>query len=290
MSPGSPLRYLPVSIPLASGDQTVVPKPMSPYSGANSRSTLSRVNMLYCGCSIVGGTRPYSRATLYACADLFGCPFRRAPVEHLALMDEIGHGADGFFDGRLRVGPMAEIQIEVIHLEPAQRGVTRFHDVLAAKALLVWLFTAPEHLARHDELIARPSLRLEDFAHDDLRLPGGVGLGVVEEIDARIEGGGHQIAGGLLADLLSKRDPGAKRKRADFQTGLAEAAVFHHVSDNRGQNRTRRDRRPSQTWPLGMPFAPVLPDQKIRQAPAIGEASGHVYTIVHPMFTICAFA
>ena len=66
LSAGMPLLYLPVSMPEASGDQIVVPRPIRSYSGAKSPSTLSRSKRLYCGCSIVGGVRPWARATAQA--------------------------------------------------------------------------------------------------------------------------------------------------------------------------------------------------------------------------------
>ena len=50
-----PSLYLPVSRPEASGDQMVVPRPSSEYSGAYSSSTRWRCSRLYCGCSMLGG-------------------------------------------------------------------------------------------------------------------------------------------------------------------------------------------------------------------------------------------
>ena len=122
---------------------------------------------------------------------------------------------------------MAEVKVEIIDLQPAQRRVARLHDVLAAQAHLVGFVAAPEHLARHEKLVARPAAFLEDSAHDDLGLPGGIGLGVVEEIDARFEGGRHQLGGGFTGDLLRESDPGAERKRADLQARFSEATIFH---------------------------------------------------------------
>ena len=59
---GMPPAYLPVKRPEANGDQIVVPRPMDVYKRLYSRSTRSRENMLYCGCSIVGPAQPSARA------------------------------------------------------------------------------------------------------------------------------------------------------------------------------------------------------------------------------------
>ena len=185
--PGSPPRYFPVSIPLANGDQIVVPNPMSPYSGANSFSTLSRVNILYCGCSMVGGDESVFARRCVCLRDLIRRPFGCAPIKYLTLVDQVGHGADRFFHRCFRVGPVTEIQVEIIHLQPTQRGMTCLDDVFTTQALLVGLVTSPKDLARHDEFIARPSTLFKDFTHDNFRLPGGIRFGVIEEIDASIE-------------------------------------------------------------------------------------------------------
>mmetsp|Transcript_87178 Transcript_87178/g.260056 ORF Transcript_87178/g.260056 Transcript_87178/m.260056 type:complete len:215 (+) Transcript_87178:55-699(+) len=68
----SPLPYLPVRTPLASGDQIVRPSPMPPYSerrysGLYSDSTRPRASSEYSGWSAHGGTRPRRSATALAC-------------------------------------------------------------------------------------------------------------------------------------------------------------------------------------------------------------------------------
>jgi hypothetical protein len=60
-----------------------------------------------------------------------------------------------------------------------------------------------------------------------LALAAGIDLGVVEEVDAGVEGGGHHLDGGLGIDLVGVGDPGAERQRADAHAGAAEAAVLH---------------------------------------------------------------
>ena len=102
---------------------------------------------------------------------------------------------------------------------------------LRLSPFLVRLLAAPEYLARHHELVATPAFLLEDLAHDDLRLPGGVGFRVVEEIDAAVERRAVINSSAVSwRDLLRESDPGAKREGADLQTGFSEAAIFHSGS------------------------------------------------------------
>ncbi len=72
----------------------------------------------------------------------------------------------------LRVGTVTEVQIEIIDLQPPHRGVTGFDDVFAAEPL--WLGLSPPQKTLLDTMnSSRGQPRcLEDFAHDDFRLPG----------------------------------------------------------------------------------------------------------------------
>ncbi len=139
--------------------------------------------------------------------NLLRAPFRRAPIEHLALVDEIAHRPRGFLNGRLGVGPMAEVEIEIIDLEPFQRLVAGLHDMLAAQPFLIGLLAAPKDFAGDKKRIARPVLLAKDISHHRLGTAAGVSLGVVEEIDALVVGRGHQVSGDIVANLLTEGDP-----------------------------------------------------------------------------------
>ena len=54
-------------------------------------------------------------------------------------------------------------------------------------------------------------------------LPSRVGLCVIEKVNARVVGDRHQFLSRLFADLLRKRDPGAKGKLAHLQSRFPQA-------------------------------------------------------------------
>jgi hypothetical protein len=61
-----------------------------------------------------------------------------------------------------------------------------------------------------------------------LGLPTGVGLGVVEEVDAGVEGGRScTSAAASTFDLRAERDPGAEGQCRDVEAAVAEKTVFH---------------------------------------------------------------
>jgi hypothetical protein len=106
---------------------------------------------------------------------------------------------------------MTEIKIKIINLEPAERGVARFHDMFSAQALLVRQIAAPENFAGNDERIAWPVFVFDDFSHDNLGLAACVSFGVVEKIHAGVIGNRHQLHSGLTINLLAEGDPRTKR-------------------------------------------------------------------------------
>src|SRR5690606_8757911 len=104
-----------------------------------------------------------------------------------------------------------------------------FDDVLAGEAGLVGALVlgAEENLAGNDEAAAAPFALFEDVAHYALCLAGGVALGVVEEVHARVVGGVHEFFGDGVADLVAEGHPRAEGERADFEAGVSEGAVEH---------------------------------------------------------------
>ena len=93
--------------------------------------------------------------------DLVGVPFRSAPVEGFASVDEVVHGAYGFFDGRVSIRAVAVEKIDVVELEPGEGGVGAFDEVLAREAAVVDRIgaegAAPVYLGGDDEVVAFPA-------------------------------------------------------------------------------------------------------------------------------------
>ena len=66
---------------------------------------------------------------------------------------------------------------------------------------------APEQLGGEDVTAARPPEGPDRLAHDLLGLAAGVGLGIVEEVDPGVVGGGQAVLGEVAGELRSERDP-----------------------------------------------------------------------------------
>ncbi len=162
--------------------------------------------------------------------DAFGRPLAGAPVEGLALVDDVVHGADGFLDGGVEVGAVAEDQVDVVELEALQRGVGALDDVFAGEAAVVRAFAAPVDLGGDDVVGAFPAGLGEDGAHDFLGDAVGVDLGVVEEVDAGVPGGVHAFGGEVLVHLRSEGHPRTEAESRDLETRVAEKTIFHESS------------------------------------------------------------
>ena len=65
--------------------------------------------------------------------NLLGGPLGGAPVQHLALAHQVVHCPHGLADGGVRIRAVAEIQVQVIHLQALQRLVAGLGDVLATE-------------------------------------------------------------------------------------------------------------------------------------------------------------
>src|SRR5882762_8410582 len=129
---------------------------------------------------------------------------------------------------------MTKIQVEVINLQPAQGGVTRFDNMFAAQTLLIGPVAAPKNLARNDESITWPPFLFQNITHHDLGSTLGVGLGVIEKVGTAVVSDSHQFRGRFIANLLRKRNPRAKRKLAQLQSRFPEVSIFHKKSDESG--------------------------------------------------------
>ena len=176
-----------------------------------------------------GGVEIVLRTETLRLGDLRDAPLARAPVEHLALGDEVVHRAGRLEDRRRGIGAVAVVEVEVVDLQAAERVVAGLDDMFAGETGLVGLVVLPaeEDLARNEVAAAAPAGFLQDRAHHEFGLAVGVGLGVVEKINAGVVGGVEELFRDGVADLLAEGDPRAEGERADLQAGFAERTMGH---------------------------------------------------------------
>ena len=62
--------------------------------------------------------------------------------------------------------------------------------------------------------------------------PADVGLGVVEEVDPGVVGGGQAVLGQAAGQLGPEGDPRAEGQHADLEPGPAQSPVLHRHADS----------------------------------------------------------
>ena len=124
------------------------------------------------------------------------------------------------------------VQVHVVGLQAAQRGVGGLHDVLAGQAAVVGPGAGrPEHLgADLDRLAPDP---LQRPAHDRLGAGPGVHVGRVEGGDALVQRGRDARRGRFLLYLRPVGDPVAVSDLADFEAAAAQMTMLHESDPNR---------------------------------------------------------
>ena len=184
-----PSRYLPVSMPCASGENAMQPTPSRPARRAGP-SSIQRLSIEYDGWWISSGV-PSSRriGRPRGCAPGVG---RDADVERLARADGGVERAHRLFQRRVGVEAVAVEDVDVVHAHARQRLVEARQQVLARAAALP-VRARPHVVARlggEDQLVAvRAEVLREDRA--EVALGAAVGravvVGQVEVGDAAVE-------------------------------------------------------------------------------------------------------
>ena len=125
--------------------------------------------------------------------DLRSVPLTDAPVQDLALVDQVVHRPTRFDQRGVLVIAVALIQIDVIRIEALQRRVALREEVLASQAAVIGPgegpipFKTPVHLrGQYIGVAAKWGQRLAD---EDLRLAPPVDVGGIEEVDTVLVGG-----------------------------------------------------------------------------------------------------
>ena len=162
-------------------------------------------------------------------ADRLGGRLREAEVANLPLLDELGHGADGLLDRRVRIDAMLVVDIDVVGAEPLERGVTGGENVLAVAAdaePLALLGADAAELCREHDLVAAV---LDRAADEPLVLERPVRVGRVEEIDPKLERAvDRRDRLALVRRSVELGHPhAAEADRGGLEALRAEAALIH---------------------------------------------------------------
>ena len=109
-------------MPWASGDHTIWPTPSFWHSGTTSASMTRQIRE-YWGWFETMRSKPISSARRNASSICVGRPLRDADVVHLALADEVVEGPHRLLQRGLVVEPVGLEQVDVVGLQPLQRGM-----------------------------------------------------------------------------------------------------------------------------------------------------------------------
>ena len=117
-----------------------------------------------------------------------GAASDKPKVADLARLYKLGHGSNGVFDRRVGIDPVLIVEVDHVHLQPAQRS-------FAGQAHIVRLSINSDEsaigrpdiakLRRKDDLV---STILDGFANEFLVLTQSVNVGGVQESDAKLDG------------------------------------------------------------------------------------------------------
>ena len=110
--PWPPSRYLPVSLPSASGPHATTARSKASAMGSRSLSGV-RSSMLYRDRSATNGVQPRSSAVRAGFRDLPGGPVGDTDVQHLSGTYQIIEGAHHLDDGRPRLTSVHPQQVDV---------------------------------------------------------------------------------------------------------------------------------------------------------------------------------
>ena len=168
-------------------------------------------------------------------------PLAEADVARLAGLDDLGQRLHRLLERRVVVVAVALVEVDVVGLQPLQRGVDLLVDLLAREAAV-----APAHrevdLGRERERVAR--VAGEDLAPGALGRAAAVHVGGVEERDAGVERRARARLGLLAADAARVGQPRAERDDRDLEFRVAELTMFHAASTLIGlRNPTDRPKR-----------------------------------------------
>ena len=159
--------------------------------------------------------------------DLPGVEVGAAQVPDLALLHQGVERGQGLLYGREGIGPVEQVEVEVVGAEPPQAVLHLAEDVVAAAAPLVGpLSHGPPHLGGQHHLVAPV---LEGLAHDALGFAAVVHIGGVDEIDAAIQGLVNDADGFFLVGGATEHH-GAQAQARNLDAGSWQDGIVHCCS------------------------------------------------------------
>ena len=131
--------------------------------------------------------------------------------------------------GRLEIGPMGLVEVDMVGLEAAERVLARLKDVPPRASPVIRAGSRRiVNLGRDDGLVTA-SARGECPADDPLAFPLGVDVGRIDEVEARVERGpDHRRAFGFgrrIGEVVR-----SQAKGRNLQSRVSQALVFHRPS------------------------------------------------------------
>ncbi len=176
--------------------------------------------------------------------ELPGIHGARADVPGLSGPDHVLECLHGLLDRRGPVPAVDLVQVHVVHVQAAEGGVDRRHDVLAGQAAVI--LTRPHraiHLGCDDNLVTAEELA-EQAAGRDLARSVGIDVCGIEERDAAVGRGLDDWLRGVLvkcprpvAVVAVAHHPEANPR--DPQAGLAQVHIPHSSPPGRRQHQHR---------------------------------------------------
>ncbi len=190
-----------------------------------------------------------------------------ADVDDLALGDQHLHRLPDLLPGSRPVDVVHLVEVDVVGLQPPQAGIDGAPDVERGELALVGpLPHVAVQLGGEDGPLAAAAALREPAADDlfgaALVLGPAVDVGGVEEVDALLVGGVHDLVGVGLFGVRAEVH-GAQAQAGDGQAGTAEVGELHGPPPSAAPARlssTILPRAPEPRFPCGRGQRPCVPN------------------------------
>ena len=173
--------------------------------------------------------------------ELVGGPLGDADVEHLPRGHEVVESAQRLLDGRVRIGAVALVEVDVIDAQPPQGALALLDHVLARETGVVRALPHREedlggqHVVVAVDPVQRP-------AHHLLGLAAPVHVRGVEEVDPELEGPVDAGRGRIVLDRSAVGQPRAEADLGHAQAACPQMPVAHASETSWRPSAARRPR------------------------------------------------